>query len=222
MVGDLVLITISGMAGSGKTTAAKHIMGLCEHAGIEAQYLRFRHLPCFSLRHWVTKRPDVSSLPSSQPAGQAARWTGYRSRSLTAPITVGYAARILAFRLWRSRHRSPGWEVSNRYFSDSLAHYQLASVAGRIYCRILRWLIPVPDVAILLVASERTISIRRPNYSAEYVSNVARGHRNLRIQFPELIEICTDGGHDGLAHLEAVIREQIGCRTTPKSAQQSS
>ena len=205
-----MLITVSGMVGSGKSTVSKRVAALLSAAGVYCRRVQFRSRG-FSL---ISKRPSAPAPFRAEATGQtevkptALRWRGFRPRTLTAWVTCLYMARIVAFRIFRPR-RTEGWIVLDRYFYDSFVHYHLATSRERWYMALLQRIMPVPDIAILLVASPKTLLKRRPNYAIEYVLAAARGYERLMTQFPELVAIPTDEGELSLDRLDALIRERV-------------
>jgi thymidylate kinase len=184
-----MLITISGMVGSGKSTTAKRVVQRLEACGLKPRYHRFRSFGLWGLAT-VTTQSSVATGAATAP-GNTSRGCGFRLRRLTIFRALGYAGRVLAFRL--SAIGSAGrCDVLDRYFYDNLIHYELSSTLERVYVRMLRQLIPEPDVALLLVASDKTISRRRPNYAPEYVALAARRYEALAHIFPNLIFVRTD------------------------------
>ena len=201
-------VTVSGIVGSGKSTVAGHAAEFLRHAGIPVSSWRFQSLPCFT---WL--RPRASRL-GGHPARAAAggrRWTGYSQKPLTARVAFGYALRALSFRVFRLRHRR-GCHLFNRYFYDSFVHYRLTGRRERLYAAILRRVIPVPDVAIVLVASQGTIARRRPQYAPEYITQAAMAYGRLREHFPQLIEISTDAGTATFGEVEMRLRVQLSLK----------
>lgn len=189
-----MLITVSGIVGSGKTTIAKQIVSFLEESNETTQVLRFQSLPCFS---WLTlpgRRARSATSHTGQSSNNPIRWVGYKRRRLTAAAASVYVARIAAFRLYRLSWPSGQWQVSNRYFYDLLVHYELSSKTERLWHALLQRLIPQPDLAILVTASPATITARRPNYSREYIENVLSGYERLQDDCPTLVVISTDSG----------------------------
>jgi thymidylate kinase len=191
-----MLITVSGIVGSGKSTIVQRLMASLESAGQPAHELRFQSLACFT---WCKPRFRKGRARTNPPKPANAdqgpsRWRGYELRRLSAGIAAGYVARVVMFRLYRLTWRSGDWYISNRYFYDSFVHYRLTAPAERFWYAIIRKLLPVPDLAILATASVETISTRRPAYSPEYLFAVSRGYDRLRADFPALLEVRTDDG----------------------------
>ena len=192
-----MLVTVSGMVGSGKSTAARHVVAALERNGVAAETLRFQSLAGFGPLA-SRRNPAVSTAASGTGASRGVRWAGYRRRRLTPWRTLGYIGRIAAFRIFRLRYRSRAI-VLNRYFYDSLVHYRLQSRGERMMAALLAGLIPRPDVAILMTASLDTIRTRRPEYSAEYLASVHDGYNELKVRFPDLIDISSDGAQGSAA-----------------------
>jgi hypothetical protein len=205
-----MIVTVSGMVGSGKSTAATQIQALLGDAGHDATLLRFQSLPCFTLlRRRLTRHSPAAAGSSAAPAK---RWTGYSRKRLTLAVTTVYLARIVACRIYCLAWPSRRWHVLNRYFYDVFAHYHLTSASERRNAALIRAVMPVPDLAILVVAAPATIAGRRPTYSADYLSQVAAAYNDLRLHFPELIEVRTDAEtptRDVLAQLVASYANEI-------------
>jgi hypothetical protein len=89
--------------------------------------------------------------------------------------------------------RASQCDVIDRYFYDNFVHYELRTRRERLYATVLRRLIPTPDIALVLVASDDTISARRPAYAREYITAVGTRYRDLPRMFPHLISVRTDG-----------------------------
>ena len=204
----MIVVTVSGMVGSGKSTVLRHVASTLERRGISAALWNFQRLPCFTLR---PRRGQTPPTPSSS----IARGRGYRRRRLTATLTVGYLVRMAAFVAYRWWSRRERVVVVNRFFYDNLVHYELNSVRERLYAGVLTRIMPRPDVAILLLAEPSTIAARRPTYSSEYVACVQRAYRELRVRFPEVIEVRSDAGEPTLARVDAVLQESLGSHVQP-------
>jgi thymidylate kinase len=191
-----MFVTVSGLVGSGKTTVAKHLVRTFRARQDTAVLWNFRRLPCFH--------------PTGRPAGgvgrRPGRGAGHRLKPLTARTTLGYVARILAFRFYLLRHRSATHQVINRYFYDNLVHFTLEGTRERIYLWLLARLIPTPDVAILAVASIDTTMARRPWFAKDYVSTLHGSYLALTRRFPNLVVVVTDPGSPSLENAETAVR----------------
>ena len=201
-----MLVTVSGMVGSGKSTAVTHIVALLRQEGfLNVEAWNFRSLPCFG-RTRADRDGDTSDgVPGSNSVPERGR--GYTRRRLTAALAMGYIARAVSFRVYRLSHRGP--RVCNRYFFDNFSHFELESRRERLWLGLLRVLLPRPDLAILLVASADTIARRRPNYSSDYVAQVHAAYAELPNLFPELEVLSTDEP-GALNRLDALVKARVG------------
>jgi hypothetical protein len=175
------------MVGSGKSTAARHVVSVLARKGLAPELRGLQSLSWFGS---AGKRAGPT-VERPRPA-RGSRGSGYRRKRLTVWRTLAYAGRLLAFRVFHLRRRSRVI-VLNRYFYDSFVHYNLATSTERLMAALLARLIPRPDVAIVLVASLDTIVARRPSYSPEYLASLHEGYCTLEQRFPNLVRVRTDG-----------------------------
>ncbi len=200
-----MLVTVSGMVGSGKSTAARHLVQLLQDEGFSVESWRFQSLPCFGFLR-SRRRTQRMSVEPDEASGQ--RWRGYVPRRLTARVTFGYILRILAFRVYWWKH-SRSHQVCSRYFYDSFVHYELNTRIERVYAALVHRLIPHPDVAVLLVASPETIAKRRPHYSNAYLTQVWKAYETLPSRFSGLVRVSTDPGQPSFERLEDALRQRM-------------
>ena len=197
-----LLVTVSGMVGSGKTTAAQHVMSTMQRNGVESTYWRFQRLPCVTLRRRGGETPRTTAPAGSRPAT-------YTQKPLTLTRALGYAVRIVAFQVYRRLPGSPRVAVTNRYFYDNLAHYRQDVMPSRFYWRLLKGMIPKPDLGLLLVAAPATLAERRPAYSPEYIRAADDAYRQLGQSVPELLIVSSEPGERTLERLERAVEERV-------------
>jgi thymidylate kinase len=203
-----VLITVSGMVGSGKSTAVNDLVRLLEDRGIAATDVQFQSLPCFA--YLGGRRRSRTARPA--PSAQTQRWSKYRRRSLSVTAACTYVARIVAFQLYRWRSDTRCF-VTNRYFYDNFVHYRLSSRLERFLAAVLRPLIPKPDLALLVVASPAEIRGRRPHYSPEYLAQVAGAYERLPERFPNLVVVRSDLPDRAVTQMHPVLERTLDRRT---------
>lgn len=199
-----MLVTVSGMVGSGKSTAVAHLVELLRLEGVQdVEAWNFRSLPCFiqgrAEARSGTTDPGSATVPDE-------RGRNYRRRRLTASLALGYASRVLAFRVYRRLH--PGAHVCNRYFFDNFSHFELRTRLERCWFTFVRALVPRPDLAVLMMASPDTIASRRPMYSREYLAQVGMGYGDLQRHFPALRRVVSDPGCS-FDELDAAVRRLL-------------
>jgi thymidylate kinase len=198
-----VLVTISGMVGAGKSSGEGRIVRLLRREGVPVVSWRFRTLPCFSFPFGSSQRPDASG----ERPPRTVRGRGYKRRPLTLGATAGYLGRMAAFRIYRRWRQPAGWTLCNRYFYDSLTHFDLDVPEARKYLSALRWFMPRPDLALLFVASPAVIAERRPLYTAEYLEQVGQAYSRLTATFPELVVVNSDPDQQGHADVDRLVEE---------------
>jgi thymidylate kinase len=212
-------ISISGIVGSGKSTVARHLLQKLQNTRATAEYVRFQTLPCFTLLRRGGHEAKPRPLPArEQPGGPqgAVRWAGYRRRRLTLTAASSYAARTVLFRLYLLTKPADSVLVVDRYFYDSLAHCHLTSRTERFFLRVLKRLVPDPDVALVLLASPATIAMRRPNYASEYVEQVLRGYGNVANHFLNVSTLSTDSMPGSSGVLDEVVTAFLEHRLLPR------
>jgi thymidylate kinase len=103
--------------------------------------------------------------------------------------------------------------IVDRFFYDNLAHYALGSRRERRLFRLLARALPVPDLAILLMADPSTILTRRPNYAADHIARLHAAYRQVAREFPGIRVIQTDrldNLTDAVAgHVRSVVRSEL-------------
>ena len=185
-------VTLSGVVGAGKSTTAQAIVQALRAGGLSAEHIRFQEFTQLRVASREPRGRDATPAPASSPGSgrQETRWTGYRRRRLSVGVAAGYAMRVLVYR-WRLARIPPGTvAVFDRYFYDSLAHYDLEAAGWPL--KVLLKAIPRPTVATLLLAEETTILRRRAHYSREYAHEVARSYEQLPLYLPNLQVARTD------------------------------
>lgn len=193
-----MLISFSGMVGSGKTINAKKTLRWLRALGHEPYYLRFRLINWRSL--WRTPasepwREKETLARSHKPHTQARALTprpATSDKQLTFALFLGYLVRIGLFRLFVALHHRRHLLVVNRYFYDSFAHFRMTSPREQ---KLLHWLIkaaPEPELAILLVLKPETSHRRRPAYAFEELQRLAENTLALKNYAPHLRLVATD------------------------------
>lgn len=187
-----MLITVSGPVGSGKSTIGATLAHRLSEPQRPVKRLNFQKLPCFRL----LKRDDITSAKNRQrqPGAPTVRRANYERSRLTLFNAVVQLGRIVSFRVWRvlGGHRGP--LVLNRYFYDSLSHYRLDGALEQVYLRVIRAVMPRPDLAIVLDVDVDTLASRRPEYARVYLDAATDAYRALPRHFPELLLIEPTAG----------------------------
>lgn len=193
-----MLITFSGMVGSGKSKNAQNTLLLLQEFGHAPRYLRFRMLGWWQLLNPPSRAPwkmreDSPAAKPPRPLMMASRkrHLGINKR-LTMPIFLGYLLRILRFRIYMGLHHRRNLLVLNRYFYDNLAQFRATTVREQKYLRFLLTAIPKPDLAFLMVVRPETALQRRASYHRQELQQLAENYARIQKWVSQLIVIATD------------------------------
>jgi thymidylate kinase len=201
-----MLITFSGIVGSGKSTNAKHAFKFLQDQGYPVVYIRFRFLTWRKIfQPLPAKRKHRHAHKKSAPKAQDKPLRCQPTVPLTLVRCLGYLWRMLVFRAFAQMRLRQKIAIVDRFYYDSFTHYKLASRAERIYLWILKKALPVPDLALMLIAEPKVILRRRPHYDAGYVRELYLNYTQIAREFPNLVTIKTDN----LGALTVTIVQQI-------------
>lgn len=196
----VVLITFSGPEGSGKTTHSHFVQDLvCSH-GSKAKRIAFINLGLTTIlintgRRARLLRKKPRTLRVNATGETAAVCAADNSGKQRPPFAVGDVRRIftylvdaIIFRLYLALCRCSRIEVlvCDRYFYDALV--RLAR-RDSLPARILRAIIPRPDLAFLLDIDPETGMDRRRTSDRSYYQLRIRQYHELLTDYPVLVLI---------------------------------
>jgi thymidylate kinase len=209
-----MLITFSGIVGSGKSTNAKHVFKFLQEQGYPAVYIRFRFL---------TWRKFFRPLPTRRKHRHAHKKNAPKAHDKlrcqpTVPLRLvrflGYLWRTLVFRAFVRMRLRKKIAIMDRFYYDSFTHYKLASRAERLYLWILKKAMPAPDLALMFIAEPKVILRRRPHYDGEYIHRLHRNYSQIAREFPHLIVIKTDSFNNVTATITQHVRQALTAQHT--------
>jgi len=191
-----MLITFSGVVGSGKSTNAKKARRMIESMGFEVIYLRFRFVSWKwlfkSISAMKTKKGSDTKQKNDRPKRAPEPLRSGKFEKLNFLRFSGYLWRMLVFRMLLAMKLNGKIVITDRYYYDNLSHYFLSGPMERLYLAILKRALPRPDLALFLMADERRIIERRSHYDPDYLVQLCRRYGALLPRFPELVPINTD------------------------------
>jgi thymidylate kinase len=188
-----MLITFSGIVGSGKSTNAKHVFKFLQEQGYPAVYIRFRFLTWRKIFQSLSiKRKRQRAHPRALPKAHDKPLRCQPTVPLTLVRFLGYLWQMLVFRAFVWMRLRQKIAVMDRFYYDNLSHYKLTSRVERAYLWILKKALPVPDLALMLIAEPKVILRRRRHYDAGYVHELFLNYAQIAREFPNLVTIKTD------------------------------
>ncbi len=164
------VVVFLGPDGSGKSTVIAGLQAELDRRGVRHQY---HHLTV----RWGAGGPGrVVTDPHGQPP---------RGR-LASIAKLGYFL-LRAWPVWLMRvvpaRRRGEWIILDRYFTDLLCDQKRYRYAGPLWlARLTDWLMPRPDVLVVLHAPAEVIHRRKAEVPPEVLARLLDGYRDLAIQ----------------------------------------
>jgi thymidylate kinase len=176
-----LLITFSGLDGSGKSTQIENVR----------QYLAAAKLRVVTLAFWddavVGKRYRENFvhkvLGSEKGIGTPEKPVQRRDKNMRAWylsvirhglyfLDAVHVCEVLA----RARRGSPDVIIMDRYIYDELVNLPLRNAFSRCYVRAISRFVPKPELALLLDADPAEARARKPEYPLEFLQEARRAY----------------------------------------------
>lgn len=179
-----VLITFSGIDGSGKSTQIEKLRTYLMAEGIPVRQLAFwDHVAVFrNARSGFSRRVLQSDGNVGSPVRPAARrdknlqsWPLFLGRSVLHLLDVINLSRVVR------KQRSVGAVIIfDRYIYDQLAALPIDRWWARAFASLLLWIAPKPELSYLLDAIPEAARARKPEYPIEFMHKYRTSYLELR------------------------------------------
>jgi thymidylate kinase len=209
-----MLVTVSGLDGSGKSTLLRCLRTALEVDERPVVICHLNHdIGVFAAGRWLRNRLKVSSLRRLEPGAIRPRvgsWGRIRYAAVwNKPLRrVLYFVDLAIFVLYRLAVEKAGRRVllMDRYFYDTLV--DVAGGGSWRMARVLAWLIPRPDLAVLLNVSPEEAFARKGEYSVPYLTERLAAYRRVFAWVPSAIVLDHVQLGTSAEELRRVIRER--------------
>ena len=179
-----LLISFSGVDGSGKSTQIENLLSALHAAGLKTILLAFWDNVVVGVKyregfvHKVYKSERGIGAPG-KPVNR--RDKNMRGWHLTLARHFLYFLDALNLRRVVARAKKSGADVVilDRYIYDELSNLNLGNPLSRMFVRILHMLVPRPDIAYLLDADPIAAYLRKPEYPVEFMKKCRRAYFEL-------------------------------------------
>ena len=174
-----VLVSFSGMDGSGKSTQIENLHQNLVASGFSVKRLEFwNNVVAFArLRAGFSHRvlqSDGSVGSPEKPANRndknARHWYLILGRAFLYIFDALKLRRAVA----KARSSKTDVIIFDRYIYDQLATLPMAHSVTRAYVRLLLRIVPTPDIAYLLDAVPEVARARKPEYPLEFMRDYRR------------------------------------------------
>ncbi len=179
-----VLITFSGLDGSGKSTQIANLRAALASWRKQTKLLAFwddvvvltRYREGFV--HKVYKsEPGIGTpeRPVQRRDKNVRRWYLTIARHFLYLLDAIHLRRVIS----RARHAAPDVIVMDRYIYDELANLPLSNAISRAFARAISALVPKPDVAFLLDVDPEAAVARKPEYPVDFMHQARQSYLQL-------------------------------------------
>jgi thymidylate kinase len=181
---DPLLITFSGVDGSGKSTQIENLRSALHSAGVSTRLLAFWDNIVVGIKyregfvHKVYKSERGIGAPG-RPVNR--RDKNMRGWHLTLARHFLYLLDTLNLLRVVAQEKKTGAEVIilDRYIYDELSNLNLSNPLSRAFVRFIAVLAPKPDIAYLLDADPAGAYERKPEYPLEFMTSCRQAYFDL-------------------------------------------
>jgi thymidylate kinase len=181
------LISFSGVDGSGKSTQIENLRSALHAAGLTTRTLAFWDDVVVGVRyregfvHRVYKSERGIGAPGKPVQRRDKNMRGWY---LTVARHFLYLLDAVNLRRVVTRERRPSPVkpdviILDRYIYDELANLDLKNPASRLFVKLVKALVPAPDLAYLLDADPAAACARKPEYPLDFVIHCRQSYLDL-------------------------------------------
>lgn len=179
-----LLISFSGVDGSGKSTQIENLRAALEASGLNTHLLAFWDNVVVGVKyregfvHKIYKSERGIGSPGKPVNRRDKNMRGWRltfARHLLYLLDALSLCRVIA------REKKTGTDVIilDRYIYDELSNLNLRNPLSRAFVRFIHAFVPKPDIAYLLDADPATAHERKPEYPLEFTEECRRAYVEL-------------------------------------------
>lgn len=180
-----LLISFSGVDGSGKSTQIENVRTALEAAGLHTQLITFWDDVVVGVKyregfvHKVYKSERGIGAPGKPVNRRDKNMRGWHLTLARHFLYLLDAANLTRIMRREMRHPRADVIICDRYIYDELSNLDLENKLSRRFVRLIARLVPLPDVAYLLDADPVAAYARKPEYPVEFMKKCRRSYYEL-------------------------------------------
>lgn len=169
-----LLISFSGLDGSGKSTQIENLIAFAHERGLATKQLAFwddivvlsRYREGFVHKVYGSERGiGAPDKPVNRRDKNVRRWYLSLVRHGLYLLDALHLVRVVA----KARRSGADVVIVDRYIYDELANLPLGNRLTRFFIRVLASFVPRPDIAYLLDGDPEAARARKPEYPLEFM-----------------------------------------------------
>ncbi len=179
-----LLVSFSGVDGSGKSTQIENLRSVLHASGFETRLLAFWDNVVVGVKyregfvHKVYKSEQGIGAPGKPVNRQdknVRRWYLTLARHLLYLLDSANLCRVIK----RAGKSGADIVIVDRYIYDELANLNLHNPLSRAFAKLVCRLAPRPDIAYLLDADPAAACARKPEYPVDFMKQCRRSYFEL-------------------------------------------
>ncbi|HYE24458.1 MAG TPA: thymidylate kinase [Clostridia bacterium] len=217
-----LLVSFSGLDGSGKTTQINNLREVVARFGLRDQLLAFwddavvgtRYREGFVHKVYGSEKGiGAPDKPVNRKDKNVRAWYLTIARHGLYLLDAINLRRVIA----AARRRGADVIIVDRYIYDEMANLPVEKAVSRAFIRLLNFVAPRPDVAYLLDADPEAARARKPEYPVEFMHQSRRSYFRLSRLLGTMTVIPPLPLSDAKREVERAFISKLGAAKSPPS-----
>ncbi len=211
-----ILVSFSGLDGAGKTTQITNLRELVAQRGLRDELITFwddvvvgtRYREGFVHKVYGSEKGiGAPEKPVERRDKNVRKWYLTIARHLLYLLDAVH----LRFVIGRAEMGDADVIILDRYIYDELANLPMGNPLTNAFIRVIRFIVPQPDIAFLLDANPEAARARKPEYPVDFMHKCRRAYFKLSRLLGTMTIIpplpLTDAKHEVELAFERLLRE---------------